>query len=148
MNERAAGGVKVCRSIWESVALLSESPAENPYAGDPDDERTAKVLITASLADRPAMMAAAALQSSKPRGARRGATVFPRQARRLLLPSGENWNAVSKDRRNQMMAEAASITVKAFFTKPAALETAADVTILMSGMRKSDLLGVLQLPGL
>lgn len=47
-----------------------------------------------------------------------------------------------------MMAEAASITVKAFFTKPAALETAADVTILMSGMRKSDLLGVLQLPGL
>ena len=88
MNERAAGGVKVCRSIWESVALLSESPAENPSAGDPDDERTAKVLITASLAARPAMMAAAALQSSKPRGARRGTTVFPRQARRLLLAIG------------------------------------------------------------
>ena len=44
MNERAAGGVKVCRSIWESVALLSESPAENPSAGDPDDERTAKAV--------------------------------------------------------------------------------------------------------
>lgn len=132
MKENAAGGEKVWISIWEKELLLPDKSAGTVPAGNPE-ERTAKVLMTASLAESPAMMAAAALQSSNPRGAKARETAFPRQARRLSLPSKAGWSEGSKERRNQMAAEAANITVKAFFTKPAALEAAVAATTFMSG---------------
>lgn len=103
-KEKPEGGVKI-----------SETDAPLPSV------RTERVPATASFADSPLIMAAAALQSPKPRGAKRGEMKLPRWARRLS--SGEE--AFSKPgprfSRSQQTAEAARITVKAFFTKSRAL---------------------------
>lgn len=79
--------------------------------------RTESVLTTASFAESPAIRAVDARQSLKPRGAKTGEAIFPREARRLFSLLSVRERLESKLCRNQIMIEAINMTVKAFLTK-------------------------------
>ena len=74
---------------------------------------TARVLTTASLAEKPVMSAVDTRQFPKPRGAKRGASRPPRAASRLPAESVTTLSRLSKVCKNQMSRLATKMTVKA-----------------------------------
>ena len=96
---------------------------------------TPKVLTTASLAVKPETRAVTIRQSPKPRGANRGETRRPRDARMLAVLSVTTLSLRSKLWRNQMMTVAMKMTVNARVRKSSAFSHISRSTLLGEGSR-------------
>ena len=105
-RKREKKNLRVGVNIWETADAPLSEPA-----------RTERALAAASFAGSPLMSAAAALQSPKPRGSRKGEMDSPRCARRLSSGEEVICRSASRFSRSHIRAEAISITVKAFFHK-------------------------------
>lgn len=95
--------------------------------------RTARVLITASFAVKPATREVAVFQSENPRGANMGDINFPAAASKLKELSCVRLKFLSKFSRNQIITVAMKITEKALCKKSRALSRIRSITLLNDG---------------
>lgn len=116
MNVKADRGLKV-----SDMSSAADSPPGM-------EDMTENVLSMASLAENPAMMAAAAWGLPEPSGWKRGAACFPSSQSMLSLKSSVIWKLQSKFCRYHVAADARKITVNAFFTNPQVFDAAGRIT--------------------
>ena len=120
--------------------LIAESGVNNPVNAVPKVSievpvRTPKVLTTASFAEKPVMSAVGIRQSSKPSGAKMGASQCPIMASRLSALSATTFRRLSKLCRNQINTVATKIIVNALCRKSFALSHMRRNTLFAEGKR-------------